>query len=586
MPNLIPHKLKSLNIRIQLMIFIFIVLNLVLAPIFYLVYQSAKTQILNIGEELFKNLATDSIAVIDLLNEQVKAGTISLPEAQEKAKIYILGPKGADGVRDLSKGKMTAKLDMRVWASHPNGLFTMNPFNIEGVNLWDYQVDGKYTVRDTWSNKEKTGKIVHELWQEGDQPTHSWVAYQIYYEPWDWIVGSGGRESIVYEERLQSLAYLFLIGASIASIISILLSYLFAGIFSKKIEKIKFLIEHARQGDLTIKADNAYLDEIGMLLSDFNSMSGSLRNMIKKVSLSSEEVMKSANKLMESADGSSSVATSISESLTTIKDYSKNQLDAFSENKIAVEENTLAISKIAEATSVVSALSNNVLEKVEEGRDVVKQTIKQMEIVNSSVNGISSSIHTLGNNSKEIGQIVDTINQIASQTNLLALNAAIEAARAGEEGKGFAVVADEVRKLAERSERATKQISVLIGEIQKNTLGSIEMMEKGNKEVDAGVQMVNQVGETFQLILSSIEKVTDEIQNVSSTTEQISASTEELNAGTEQLVNLTNVIYENTKEMTNSSETQLSRADEVKNAANRLNQLAKELNLEIGNFKI
>ena len=69
----------------------------------------------------------------------------------------------------------------------------------------------------------------------------------------------------------------------------------------------------------------------------------------------------------------------------------------------------------------------------------------------------------------EIGGIVRLIKEIADQTNLLALNAAIEAARAGDAGRGFAVVADEVRKLAERTAKATTEISVLVGNIQEET---------------------------------------------------------------------------------------------------------------------
>lgn len=61
--------------------------------------------------------------------------------------------------------------------------------------------------------------------------------------------------------------------------------------------------------------------------------------------------------------------------------------------------------------------------------------------------------------------LIGHVNDINRQTELLALNAAIEAARAGEAGRGFAVVADEVRKLAQRTEKFSTEISVLLGDV-------------------------------------------------------------------------------------------------------------------------
>lgn len=86
------------------------------------------------------------------------------------------------------------------------------------------------------------------------------------------------------------------------------------------------------------------------------------------------------------------------------------------------------------------------------------ELVEKMDAINAQVSGI------LG--------ILNEVESIAKQTNLLALNAAIEAARAGEAGRGFAVVADEVRNLSENTNKFSKQIRALVGNVNDSLISA------------------------------------------------------------------------------------------------------------------
>jgi len=193
---------------------------------------------------------------------------------------------------------------------------------------------------------------------------------------------------------------------------------------------------------------------------------------------------------------------------------------------------------IAKNCLFVSEGAQRASRSAQDGALVVDATIAVMSQIAEKVQESSKTVESLGARSDQIGEIVGTIEDIADQTNLLALNAAIEAARAGEQGRGFAVVADEVRALAERTTKATKEISVMIRAIQNETKSAVSVMEQSVRQVESGTMEAARSGSALQDILHQINDVAAQVQQIATAAEEQTAVTSEISSNMIQITDI------------------------------------------------
>lgn len=455
---------------------------------------------------------------------------------QARNKANEATPKEKEMLQKMSAGKLE---ELWVIDKEINALRYMRPITLTQECMMCHG-----TIKDFPEGKglDPLG-LKMEGWSAGEQRG----AFEI-------IADLKPMQASVNTTLLQTL----ILGTVIIAILIVLIYMLVKKLAIVPVGNIRNALHKIAEGDLTARLESKNTDDIGQTIMQMNSMTESFNRMIKGVLISSQNVISSVDVLKSRA-----IKTS---------DGAKNQSMQASQIATAAEEMSQTITDIARNASVASETSAEAMETAAKGKEVADGAVTTVNGVYTSTVELASMVEKLNGRVGEIGDIVTVIKDIADQTNLLALNAAIEAARAGEQGRGFAVVADEVRKLAERTIKATAEISDKISAVQAESEQTTKSMEEASGQVTKATDYIREVGESLNHIVDAVQRVRDQITQIATAVDEQSAASEEVARNIEK----TSIISQEMEKM----------ADDVMQEVNNLTKISEQLKESVSGFRL
>lgn len=361
------------------------------------------------------------------------------------------------------------------------------------------------------------------------------------------------------DEQTTALRNLVLITCIITYVVSMLALLLLMSRFTKGLKKLNNKVEElaSGSGDLTKEIDIYSKDELGEIAANMNLFIGQIRELVKDVAYSTQEILVSGEELETTVKDNTNIMSNMN---VEIDDIGSNMEKSSVSSKMMSEslaENSRQIALFAQnvddicrmvqqANENAQRTSVHAKENRQNAVDSINELRKRME---------KTTLHT--QQIMRVKEIADEISAIASQTRMLSLNARIEAARAGAMGAGFAVVAMEVGSLSDEIDSAVTEINEINNQVQTavGTLTEVleEMIrfvsEEVAKDYDSFAALGEEYGETTGTIYNqmteigtqsthisqNIENINEKVQNIAHMISSMETSTDNLTKSNEQI---------------------------------------------------
>lgn len=511
------------------------------------------------------NMNAVSGKAIDVLEESIRSSYDQNIREQVESVISLLEEINGlceSGQLPLEEAKALAAEEIRQMRYGDAGYFWVDQSDGTNVVLLGNDTEGTNRLNATDSEgfsyikaiisaavDEGGGYTDYTFPKEGATESSPKRSYSAYFEPFDWVVGTGNYTDYIddtiamYDSEFSSFANNKAISLVICCIVFLLivliLVSMIAADITKTLKKVVDYIDVIAGGDFTQTIDKKYLtrkDDFGQLSNTIDGMRATLQKLIGKVKTEAEDI----------DSGVGSINVSISTLNSEIEDVSATteQLAASMEETAATatEINTMS-QEIEEAARGMAIRAQDGAEQAEQihkrasdakvlAADNRREAREMLAEIRDGLTGALDEAKVVD----QIGILAESIMSITGQTNLLALNASIEAARAGEAGRGFAVVADEIRVLAEQSKDAVSNIQTVTTRVN-SAVGNLA--SDSNRLLDF---VNNEIVHSFDLFEDMADAYNQDASHVNDLVSDFSAISEELLASISGVIEAINGI--------------------------------------------
>jgi methyl-accepting chemotaxis protein len=340
--------------------------------------------------------------------------------------------------------------------------------------------------------------------------------------------------------------------------LSLVVAWILSNMIVAPIQKLQAVMRELAQGNLTIRSDVDGKNEVAMLSNDVNTTASQLHATVDHLNRISEEV--------------ASASTELAAVMTQAESNAQQELCEIEQVASALNELASTANNVSDNATAADSTAREADELAKSGLSIFKESAQASLQMSEALNHAASVVLRLKEQSEQINDVVEVIRGVSEQTNLLALNAAIEAARAGETGRGFAVVADEVRMLAARTESSTKEIRVIIEELQSQSILANDSMQTSIEMLARNSELTQRVNDALIGITESVSDINDSNTQVATAAEEQSQVTQDINRN---VVNMSELVNQNVTGISQSA-----------SASAELSQLAEKQKEQLAFFKL